>query len=161
MPPTTILPRAESSPSNHTPPARVGGVATLEKPAVRLPLQPPSEPVGELQVRIGEKIRKIRVDRHLTQKAFADQIAVNVSYIGPLEKGIKTPSIHTLERIAQAFNLPVSYFFLDDGDPEESESSTLFKLRALLSSRSEEERAFLYKTLVELTKVLPEHVAQV
>ena len=125
---------------------------TPEKPARMLSQ-------GDLQTRIGEKIRKIRVDRRLTQKAFADRIAVNVSYIGPLEKGIKTPSIHTLDRIAQAFRLPVSYFFLDDDDPEESESSTLYKLRALLNSRTEEERAFLYRALVELTKVLPEQSA--
>jgi transcriptional regulator with XRE-family HTH domain len=147
MSPTSTLPRTEA-------PAWTEPRIVNESPALKPSVG--AEPVGELQVRIGEKIRKIRVDRNLTQKGFADQIQVNVSYIGPLEKGIKTPSIHTLERIAAAFSLPVSYFFLDDDDPAESESSTLYKLRALLSSRTEEERAFLYKTLVELTKVLPQ-----
>lgn len=100
---------------------------------------------------IGRHIRRIRRDHALTQQAFARRIGVNASYIGPLEKGLKTPSVATLEKLSQEFNVPVFSFFIDD---EVEDRAAAERIRALVMSRPLEEREFLLKTLESMVKLL-------
>ncbi|MBI3928725.1 MAG: helix-turn-helix transcriptional regulator [Armatimonadetes bacterium] len=100
---------------------------------------------------IGRHIRRVRRDHALTQQAFARRIGVNASYIGPLEKGQKSPSITTLERVSQEFSVPIFSFFIDD---EVEDRAAAERIRALVMSRPTEERDFLLKTLEEMVKLL-------
>lgn len=104
-----------------------------------------------LRKTIGRHIRRIRRDHALTQQAFARRIGVNPSYIGPLEKGQKTPSIATLERLSSEFSIPIFNFFVDE---ELEDRAAAEKIRALVMSRPIEERDFLLKTLEEMVKLL-------
>ena len=58
--------------------------------------------------RIGNNIRKLRLDRNLTQKTFSEAIGISVSYLGQLERGQRNPSISTLESIANALEVSLS-----------------------------------------------------
>lgn len=80
---------------------------------------------------IGRKINEIRHKSHLTQIEFAEQIDVHPSYIGPMEKGRKCPSFHTLTRISERFNIPIYEFFLE---PSAASDNPLLELNLLLSS---------------------------
>ena len=106
---------------------------------------------SSLRQTIGRQIRRIRRDHALTQQAFARRIGVNASYIGPLEKGQKTPSISTLERLSAEFSVPIFNFFVDD---EIEDRAAAERIRALVMSRPLEEREFLLKTLEEMVKLL-------
>ncbi len=106
---------------------------------------------NSLRITIGRHIRRIRRDHALTQQAFAKRIGVNPSYIGPLEKGLKTPSIATLERLSEEFSFPIFNFFVDDRQEDRAAAD---KIRALVVSRPPEERDFLLKTLEEMVKLL-------
>lgn len=86
---------------------------------------------------IGRKINQVRHRSHLTQIEFADEIHVHPSYIGPLEKGRKVPSFHTLLRVADRFQIPVYEFFLES-DP--ASVDPLLELNLLLSSCKPEEQ---------------------
>lgn len=57
---------------------------------------------------IGNNIRKLRLGRNLTQETFSEAIGISVSYLGQLERGQRTPSISTLESIANALEVPLS-----------------------------------------------------
>lgn len=101
---------------------------------------------------IGRHIRRIRRDHALTQQALARRIGVNASFIGPLEKGQKSPSLQTIERLSEEFSVPTFTFFIDD---ESEDRAATDRIRALVgSSRSSEERDFLVKTLEEMVKLL-------
>jgi transcriptional regulator with XRE-family HTH domain len=107
--------------------------------------------MSELAKIIGHHIRRLRRDHALTQGALAKRLGVNSSYIGPLEKGLKTPSLSTLERLSTEFSVPVySFFFLDEAE----ERSAVDRIRALVGSRPPEEREFLVKTVEEMVKLL-------
>ncbi len=87
----------------------------------------------------------------MTQQAFAKRIGVNASYIGPLEKGQKTPSIATLEKLSEEFSIPIFNFFIDE---EVEDRAAAERIKALVMSRPTEERDFLLKTLEEMVKLL-------
>ncbi len=100
---------------------------------------------------VGNHIRKFRRESALTQKKLAQKIGVSSSFIGALEKGIKTPSLATLERMAQVFDVPLYQFFIDD----EAESRYIGdRVKALISSRPPDEREFILKTVEALIKLL-------
>ena len=100
---------------------------------------------------IGRHIRRIRRDHAMTQQALAKRIGVNASFIGPLEKGLKAPSMQTIERLSEVFSVPSFAFFIDD---EAEDRATVDRIRALVGSRPAEERDFLLKTLEEMVKLL-------
>lgn len=69
------------------------------------------------KMNLGERIRKLRKRLDLTQKEFAGRVVgkIDYTYIGKMERDQQYPSIKMLEKIGKAFNVPLSYFFPDDG----------------------------------------------
>ena len=56
---------------------------------------------------VGTKIRELREQRQLSQRALADLSAVHPSNLGKLERGDANPNIDTLTRIAVALECTV------------------------------------------------------
>jgi transcriptional regulator with XRE-family HTH domain len=60
---------------------------------------------------IGDRIRRIRRDRQLTQLDLARQVGVTNGQISTIERGLSAPSIGTLRRISVALAVPLMDFF--------------------------------------------------
>ena len=58
-------------------------------------------------VKIGEKIRTIRLDKGLSQEALALQSGIDRSYLGGIERGQHNVAVINLEKIAQALEIPL------------------------------------------------------
>lgn len=56
----------------------------------------------------GDMIRKIRLEKNLTQKQLGDLCGIADSNIRKYESGKQNPKIETLEKIANALNVPIS-----------------------------------------------------
>lgn len=61
---------------------------------------------------IGEGIRRERLRRGLTLAALASQVNLTVSALSQIERGASDPSIASLRRIAQAFDVPMFQFMV-------------------------------------------------
>lgn len=59
---------------------------------------------GELQRRVGARLRRYREERGLSQEAFADLVGVHRTYMGGLERGERNITLKSLERIAGMIN---------------------------------------------------------
>ena len=57
---------------------------------------------------IGERIRLIRKEKHMTQKQVAEKCGMADSAIRKYESGSVTPKFDTLDRIASALGVPVT-----------------------------------------------------
>lgn len=69
-------------------------------------------------MKIGEKVKKLRKEQHLTQKELADLCNVSFSFISDIETGRRNASIETLTSISKALNVPLSSLLQDDVDME-------------------------------------------
>lgn len=58
----------------------------------------------DLPRRFGRIIRQSREQRGLSQEQLAEFADLNRSYLGEIERGLVTPSLATLEKLAKAFN---------------------------------------------------------
>jgi transcriptional regulator with XRE-family HTH domain len=70
----------------------------------------PRNPV-EYQKLLGERIRRLRRDRQLTQLDLARQVGVTNGQISTIERGLSAPSIGTLRKISEALDVPLIEFF--------------------------------------------------
>lgn len=66
------------------------------------------QPAGSLQETLGPALRKARTERGLSQEELAFRSEVHRTYISEIERGLKNPSLFTLERLAHALNIKVS-----------------------------------------------------
>ncbi|MBI2263592.1 MAG: helix-turn-helix transcriptional regulator [Armatimonadetes bacterium] len=97
---------------------------------------------------ISKKIRKLRSTLHLSQEAFAEKIGVHPSYIGPIEKGIKVPSLSTLERISKVFGVPMYHFFIEEVTSEPS--VYVYELNHLLTGRTATEQELFLRIIRDI-----------
>ncbi|MGI8502562.1 MAG: helix-turn-helix domain-containing protein [Hassallia sp.] len=72
-----------------------------------------------LAVRLGILIRQLRLKTGMSQEEFADLCGLHRTYIGFIERGEKTITIETANKIAQALGLTLAQLFkeLDRVDP--------------------------------------------
>ncbi|GAW91714.1 helix-turn-helix domain-containing protein [Calderihabitans maritimus] len=68
---------------------------------------------------IGARIKSIREERGKTVAGLAEEIGVSPGLITQIEKDQTLPSFDTLEKIADALDMPVCYFLLEQQDVED------------------------------------------
>lgn len=60
-------------------------------------------------VNFGEKIKKLRIERNLTQKQLAEMTGVAISAISSYESGYRYPSYDVLISLARIFHVSTDY----------------------------------------------------
>lgn len=64
---------------------------------------------------LGARLRNLRKERDLSQRDLAGQAGVSANAISLIERDEISPSVATLQRLATALNVKISYFFESDG----------------------------------------------
>lgn len=76
---------------------------------------------------IGKRIADIRKQKHLSQTIIAKKANIANSTLCDIEKGRINPSIKTLEKIAEALEVPVGKFFLHTDSVDNETASFEFR----------------------------------
>jgi transcriptional regulator with XRE-family HTH domain len=63
---------------------------------------------------VGVKLRELRKERNLSQRDLASQAGISPNAISLIERDEISPSVATLQRLAAALKVKMSYFFEDD-----------------------------------------------
>ncbi|MDM5153911.1 helix-turn-helix domain-containing protein [Bacillus sp. DX1.1] len=100
---------------------------------------------------IGERIKRLRLQRGISLTELAEKAGVAKSYISSIERNLqKNPSIQFLEKIANVLQIPVDILLHDETTSEnqlDSEWTTLVK-EAMNSGVSKEQ----FREFLEFTK---------
>ena len=76
---------------------------------------------------MGDTIRELQKEKHLSQEKLADAINSHRVYISEIEKGIKQPSLIIINNIAKAFDVSLTQFMsriekkLEKNDTQEND----------------------------------------
>ena len=77
--------------------------------------RPASRPAVEpVEVDLGARIRALRVRRGATLRQLADQASVTESFLSQVERGVASPSIASVQRIARALGQSIAQLFAAD-----------------------------------------------
>jgi transcriptional regulator with XRE-family HTH domain len=66
-----------------------------------------------IEASVGNQIREVRKRHGMTVKEMSTQSRISISMWSKIENGMTSPSLATLESIARALNVPVSFFFMN------------------------------------------------
>lgn len=81
------------------------------------------------QEQIGAKIKDLRLRKGLTQQEVADRIGgLSRNYISQMESGKRKISIEFLQKMAEIFNVDITYFFEKDEQVSLSEEEKAWVL---------------------------------
>jgi transcriptional regulator with XRE-family HTH domain len=70
----------------------------------------------EKKASVGNKLRIIREERGLSQRELAQRAGISTNAVSLIERDENSPSVSTLQNLAAALNVKISYFF-DDYEP--------------------------------------------
>ncbi|TDA69440.1 MAG: transcriptional regulator [Clostridia bacterium] len=101
----------------------------------------------------GQYIRQLREDRGLSLAELAQQTQLSVSYLSEIERGAKTPSLKTLEKIAGGLNTPRSQLLEDTTGVTVSLGERLRVIR--------EERGLSLSELAEKVSISPSYLSEI
>jgi transcriptional regulator with XRE-family HTH domain len=69
-------------------------------------------------MKIGTRIKDLRIQQRITLKELAKRTGLTTSFLSQLERDLTSPSVSSLEKIAQALNTKVGNFFERDDKKE-------------------------------------------
>jgi transcriptional regulator with XRE-family HTH domain len=70
---------------------------------------------GKYDLELGKRIRLRRVEIDISQSGLADKLGVTFQQVQKYEKGVNRVGASRLQQIATALDVPVTFFFDDDG----------------------------------------------
>lgn len=107
--------------------------------------------MSNVVILVGERIRALRQHRDLSQEKLAFKAGMNTSFIGQVERGEKSATIVSLEKIATALDIELEEIFQFDKDvAEKGDSSFVEKIAYELKGRTEEEQGDIYNFVKQL-----------
>ncbi len=94
-------------------------------------------------MKIGEKIKNLRLAQELTQEDLANRSDLTKGFISLLERNLQSPSLDTLEHILNALDTRASEFFRDEGAAE-----VVFHRKQRVTIKNEEETGVRREVLI-------------
>jgi transcriptional regulator with XRE-family HTH domain len=93
--------------------------------------------VDDLRAAFGQRVRKLRDQRGLSQAQLAERADLDITYVSGIERGRRNPGLNTLARLARALTvtLPMLVGQLREPQPREFRRGRPPKLRARRSAR--------------------------
>lgn len=61
----------------------------------------------DIRERLAKNLRSLRLEKGLSQEAFADEAGLHRTYVSDLERGFRNPTITVVEKVASALNVSV------------------------------------------------------
>ncbi len=108
---------------------------------------------------VGKRIRFFRLLKGFSQEALALDAGINTAFLGHLERGLKSPTISTLEKIVQALGISFEDFFADEKirDSNDKDKAVaierIFYLLKPLNAEDALKVADIVREIVSLTKL--------
>src|SRR5450759_3848076 len=70
---------------------------------------------GKPDIELGKRIRLRRVEQHISQADLGDKLGGSFQQVQKYEKGVNRVGAARLQQIATALDVPVTFFYDDDG----------------------------------------------
>jgi len=101
--------------------------------------------VSDLVAKVGERIRRLRKERNLSQEQLAERSNLHTNYVGQVERGEKNLTLETLEKIVSGLGVSLEELFRFLGPMDRKDA--LGEIVRLLSERSAEDHSMVLRVL--------------
>ena len=91
---------------------------------------------------IGQRIRNYRIQKNLSQEQLSELASCHPTYIGQLERGEKNATLESIQKVAQALDIPLSQLF-EKIEEKQNEESIPLQIYDFFSSKNKKEQKYL------------------
>jgi XRE family transcriptional regulator, master regulator for biofilm formation len=99
---------------------------------------------------IGDRVKKLRLEKRMSLSELAEQAGVAKSYLSSLERNLQTnPSIQFLEKISSVLNVPVDHLINEHINKEELDSDWMSIVKEAMDSGVSKEQ---FRDFIEFNK---------
>ena len=91
-------------------------------------------------INIGERLREIRENMHMTREEFSEKIDITDSFLGQIERGERSLSVNTLKKVVKYTGVSADYLLFG----KNSKNDVLNKINNILELNSETTSDFIY-----------------
>lgn len=97
---------------------------------------------------VGETIRELRKIKGISQEELAFKASLNASHLSKIERGEKSPTLESLEKIVNALEISFPELFVNSttGKPE-TDKTIIDKIDAKLSTISYKDQLAVYRLI--------------
>lgn len=74
---------------------------------------------------VSKNVKRLRLERGLSQEALANEAEVHRNYLGRIEHGDYSVGIINLDKIAHALQVPISSLLEEQGEPHEKAAENI------------------------------------
>ena len=107
--------------------------------------------MDNISTQLGGRIRQYRNQRGLTQETLALNSGINVSFLGDVERGLKKPSIDSLEKLLNALGVTFLEFFdFETNVKPFKECTALERINIKLRDRPDDEIEMIYNLIHQI-----------
>jgi transcriptional regulator with XRE-family HTH domain len=92
---------------------------------------------------IGERIRKIREEMHMSREVFSEKVDISEVFLGQVERGERLLSIKTLSSIISYTGVSADYFLFGDSQS----LPTKKRINRILDNSTDETVEFIYNLI--------------
>ena len=101
---------------------------------------------------VGNKVKKARREKGITQEKFAEELGVSVSFISQVESGDKKFNLTRISEVSQILEKPVGYFI--DGYTEEAGTGSDFeKINSILKNMTKKQLRLSLEVIRAIEKI--------
>lgn len=108
--------------------------------------------MSDIAKSVGQRIRNYRTKLGLSQEKLAELSGCHPTYIGQLERGEKNATLESIEKIAEALEIPLSKLFEKLGGKKDDSGDIPLECYEFLSAKTKDEQEQLYRILLEMDK---------
>lgn len=62
---------------------------------------------SNINIIFGKRVAELRNEQHISQEELAFRCGIHRTYIGAIERGEKSPTLNTIEKIAKGLNVQI------------------------------------------------------
>ena len=106
--------------------------------------------MSDIAKQLGQRIRDLRMERHMSQEELSFKAGLSPAHLGQIERALKNPTVDTIAKIAVALDVPVAALFSLDAAPVSSQNVLIEKINAQLKNMSEDEQ----KDVLRIIRIL-------
>ena len=88
---------------------------------------------------VGARVRYFRHLRGLSQEQLALQAGINPAFLGHLERGLKSPTITTLDKLVRTLGITFELFAENTGATDQTREAAMQRLQLLVRDLSAEQ----------------------
>jgi transcriptional regulator with XRE-family HTH domain len=70
--------------------------------------------MNSIRVKFGNRVRQLRISKNLSQMQLAEKAALSVDFVSLVERGLRGPSLDTIEKFATALDIEIYLLFIWD-----------------------------------------------